>query len=64
MIIAADVDFWGVKCSGSENAHAIQKKICQKKLNFMHKCCKINVKAAENQNFPAFIFRFPAGTIL
>jgi hypothetical protein len=54
-------------CCGSGNLHATKVKfsnIRQKKLNFIRKSCKINVKAEENQNFPAFIFHFPAETIL
>jgi hypothetical protein len=52
---------------GSENSHATEViclKICQKKLNFKRKRCKIDVKAAENQNFRAFIFHHPAETIV
>jgi hypothetical protein len=61
-----DVNFWLVKCSACENSHATEVKcwsISQKKLNFIRKSCKINVKAAEKQNSPAFIFNFPAETI-
>jgi hypothetical protein len=50
----------------SENSPATEVNclnICQKKLNFIRKGCKIDVKAAGNQNFPAFIFHYPAETI-
>jgi hypothetical protein len=51
---------------GSDNPHATEVKflkIHQKKLH-LYARCKINVKAAENQMFPAFILLFPAETIL
>jgi hypothetical protein len=56
----------GSEIHGSENSHATEVKclnIRKKKQNFIRKNCKINVKAAENQNFPAFILYFPVETI-
>jgi hypothetical protein len=62
-----DVDFWRVKSSGSENLHAKEVKflnILQKKINLIRNNFTTNVKAEENQNFPAFLFHFPAQIIL
>jgi hypothetical protein len=50
----------GSEIHGSENSHAIQVNCLN---NLTRKNCKIDVKAAENQNFPAFIFHCPAETI-
>jgi hypothetical protein len=64
-ITSMECGLLGSETHGSENSHAIEVNclnICQKQLNFIQKCCKIDVKAAENQNFPAFIFHYTAET--
>jgi hypothetical protein len=58
------VAFWGVKCSDTENSEVKCSKILQKKLSVTRKSCKIYVKTAENQNYPALNFHFPAEMFL
>jgi hypothetical protein len=56
----------GSEIHGSENSHATEVNclnIRQKKLHVIRKSCKIDVKAADNQNVSAFIFNYPAETI-
>jgi hypothetical protein len=56
----------GSEIYGNESSHGTKVNclnICHKKLKLIHKSCKIDVKAAENQNFPAFIFHYPVEMI-
>jgi hypothetical protein len=56
----------GSKLHGSVNSHTTEVNclnINQKKLNFIRKSCKIDNKATEKLNFPAFIFHYPAEII-